>query len=296
MELVFQVIIGESSVQVGITSFGEGCALPGKPGIYTRLAYYRAWIDSIALDINPTTTTTTPTATSRPTRYPCDHVSAPCGCGYDDVELSRARIVGGEEAVPFSWSMIVSLRSTFTNRHFCGGSILDNYHILTAAHCVDGETPDGISVLAGVHNQVKDDGSLRDVDEIYIHPNWSPFSSENRNDIAILHLSTPLDFVNNPLVRRTCVPHVQWPTNVVEYPVNRTRLAVIGWGDTRTSTIGSSPENLRQAEVLLIHHTDPICNRSLYDIERQFCAALDEGGKGKCYAIHFSIVNYLYSD
>ena len=70
--------------------------------------------------------------------------------------------------------------------------------------------------LAGVHNQVKDDGSLRDVDEIYIHPNWSPFSSENRNDIAILHLSTPLDFVNNPLVRRTCVPHVQWPTNVVE--------------------------------------------------------------------------------
>jgi len=31
-------------VQVGITSFGEGCAEPGIPGIYTRVASYSTWI------------------------------------------------------------------------------------------------------------------------------------------------------------------------------------------------------------------------------------------------------------
>jgi hypothetical protein len=35
---------GGSWVQVGITSTGRGCAQPGVPGIYTRVAAYRTWI------------------------------------------------------------------------------------------------------------------------------------------------------------------------------------------------------------------------------------------------------------
>ena len=281
MKLVFLSLIGDNSVQVGITSFGEGCALPGKPGIYTRLANYRQWIDSITLGNTPSTTTST-TTKSTPTRYACDHVSAPCGCGYDDVELSPSRIVGGEEAVPYSWSMIASIRTRSTNRHFCGGSILSDSYILTAAHCLDDETPDAISVAVGIHGRVEIDGTIRRVDAFYIHPNWSSTSRERRNDIALLHLSEPLDFIKDSFVRRTCMPNVQWPTSIVEYPANRTRLAVIGWGTTRSGDSSSAAEKLQQAEVFLIHHTDPTCNRSLYDIERQFCAALPGGGKGRC--------------
>lgn len=38
---------GQYWEQVGIVSYGDDCAKPGKPGIYTRLSYYHDWIHAI---------------------------------------------------------------------------------------------------------------------------------------------------------------------------------------------------------------------------------------------------------
>jgi len=213
--------------------------------------------------------------------YTCDNEKVSCGCSYTDVEITPSRIVGGEEAVPHSWSFIVSIQHLSMNDHFCGGSIFSEFYIITAAHCVDDESPYDIQIVAGVHNRSDPNGVIHEVEQIHIHPNWSSSSSARLNDIALLRLSHPLDLRTNPLLTRVCVPNVQVPTYVETYPANGTRLTAIGWGNIRQSVFDNSPDNLHQVQLFTIDNNDPICNKSLFDTKVQFCAADYEGDKGQ---------------
>ena len=49
--------------------------------------------------------------------------------------LAVSRIIGGTSAVrdEFPWQMAVQR----TDGAFCGGVLIDNKHVLTAAHCLD---------------------------------------------------------------------------------------------------------------------------------------------------------------
>ena len=47
-----------------------------------------------------------------------------------------SKIIGGSYANEGQFPYQVSLR-TLPNRHFCGGSIINEEYILTAGHCLD---------------------------------------------------------------------------------------------------------------------------------------------------------------
>uniref|UniRef100_A0A8C1GB73 trypsin n=1 Tax=Cyprinus carpio TaxID=7962 RepID=A0A8C1GB73_CYPCA len=61
-------------------------------------------------------------------------------------DVIQGRIVGGYAPAPYSIRYIVSIQSA-TGQHFCGGTLINKYWILTAAHCNIGA--ENMRIVAG---------------------------------------------------------------------------------------------------------------------------------------------------
>ena len=59
---------------------------------------------------------------------------------------ATSQIVDGSVARVNSWPWQVMLIRTSGSRLFCGGSLVDPYWVVTAAHCVSGKSPSSIKV------------------------------------------------------------------------------------------------------------------------------------------------------
>lgn len=72
------------------------------------------------------------------TAEPATDAAARALCGRPSVEPqleAEDRIMGGQPAVPGSWPWHVALHK-HPMGHSCGGALITNQHIITAAHCV----------------------------------------------------------------------------------------------------------------------------------------------------------------
>ena len=83
-----------------------------------------------------------------------------CSCG---INLSPERIVGGADATPNSIPWQVGLifpitAPTGTTIPFCGGTIIDSWHILTAAHCLYEVSAGDFYVIVAEHDASTNDG------------------------------------------------------------------------------------------------------------------------------------------
>ncbi|CAO1320313.1 unnamed protein product [Diamesa serratosioi] len=144
-------------------------------------------------------------------------------------------IVGGEEAAENSAPYMISLQESLDDTHFqhiCGGSIISENFVLSAAHCITGAPLGAVfQIVAGEHNFIENTGNeqIRQVleNEIFIHENYTGNAAPN--DLAILKLLTPLEFIEG-IVGKINLP-----------PVGRIHsgdVTLFGWGSiSETGTV-----------------------------------------------------------
>ena len=246
--------IDDHWVQVGLASY---CRMSDSLGVFTSLASFSSWIQII---LNSTVIKSSQV-------YKCDK-KAPCGCGPIDVNLTISGFNTSEDAVKHSWPMMVSIQHL--NSHRCGGTILSDSFILTAAGCVsDFSYPYNITVVADVHRLSEILSFSRQVDQIYLHPNYSS-GEPDLHDIAILHTdqSFPVDDAPS-LFAKTCVSGDN-ELSVNQYVEVGSQLAVIGWdSDLSTSKIS---DMLQQIVVKVVNSDHVFCSDSIINNIYQFCA------------------------
>ncbi len=109
--------------------------------------------------------------------------------------------VGGENVTDSSKSKfyVQVHQSTASGSSFCGASIIDSKHILTAAHCVDqadgssADDPSNVTIIVGGYERPYFyEDEFKKVKTIHVHENWDESDMFDGWDIAILELESPI--------------------------------------------------------------------------------------------------------
>jgi len=200
------------------------------------------------------------------------NVKKPTEVKAEKVLSRKRRIVGGFETEENQWPGIVAI--FIDDTWFCGGSLITDKFVLTAADCVDGASY--FEIMAGAHNVRKNEEDKRIVItsslEPRIHPGWN--SRTYANDIALIELPESLDISTTRYVKRVRLPK----HGEKVYPGNLT--TAIGWGRPSDKASGISPV-LRMVENLPII-SNKACN-DIYGIVGDGVGCIDTTeGRGTC--------------
>ncbi|XP_056457372.1 serine protease hepsin [Gadus chalcogrammus] len=218
----------------------------------------------------------------RDSLFPCDCESREVltllcqDCGRRS--LTEDRIVGGLDSRQGSWPWQVSLR--YDGVHQCGGSLISDRWIVSAAHCIR-ERFRSVSrwrvLLGSVYNNPAN-ATVVEVKTIVYHSSYLPFVDanidDNSRDLAVLALSQPIAF--SEYIQPLCLP--TYGQRLIDGQMG----TVTGWGNVGYN--GHQANVLQEANVPII--SDTTCNApDYYDNQittSMFCAGFEKGGTDSC--------------
>jgi Trypsin/Proprotein convertase P-domain len=162
------------------------------------------------------------------------------------------QIVGGRPASePYPFAASLQSRG---GGHFCGAALIRPDWLVTARHCVEGDSPGSIQARIGSPNRTSG-GTVATIRRIVLHP-------AGPSDVAVLQLTAP-------------VPHtpISIPAGV---PVG-SAIRLLGWGATSDPNPGPPPVQLQELDTTVL--PDSQCGTG----GPELCVGNVDGWRGACY-------------
>nr|ACR15970.1 serine protease 1 [Mamestra configurata] len=198
-----------------------------------------------------------------------------CFAAVAAVPSNPQRIVGGSVTTIDRYPTIASLLYTWNWSAYwqaCGGTILNNRAILTAAHCTVGDAVGRWRIRVG-STWANSGGVVHNVNANIIHPSYN--GNTLNNDIAILRSASTFSFNNN--VRAASIAGSNYNLG------DNQAVWAAGWGTV--SQGGSASEQLRHVELRVINQNtcrNNYASRGIAITDNMLCSGWSGGGRDQC--------------
>lgn len=169
------------------------------------------------------------------------------GCGVRGNSLG-AQIINGQDANRCDWIWQAQLRTVWDDNVTCGGTLIGDTWVLTAAHCTVGKPTEGFEVVLGNYQRVGlSSGAVsRKVKRIVLNPAFN--RRYLSNNLALVELMSPVSLEG--CVGAVCLPDVDAAL------ADGDECWITGWGITRIGDYDSRTENLQQAKLSTVSNDE----------------------------------------
>ena len=181
---------------------------------------------------------------------------------------AQQKVVGGVDVDIKDYPWQIALTSSPTGSGFCGGSIIGDSWVLTAAHCVNGDSPSGLYIRAGASASFASGGDSYSVNQIIVHPDYSG----NSFDFALVEING--EFAYNSNVQK--IDLIDANEIAAGVQAGGVMATITGWGTT--SSGGSLASVLQMVEAPIVEN-DVACGSasdSNGNAGQYPCTSLDE--------------------